>query len=75
MPGRGTLPPLEQSMRSTPISRSSRAALIVSSRSQPPSTQSVADSRTKKARSLGQAERIAVATSRRKRTRPLKDPP
>ena len=65
----------EQSMRSTPSPFSSRASSIDCSTSQPPSTQSVAEIRTKSGARSGQTVRTAAATSRKSRVRFSKLPP
>ena len=71
----GELPPLEQSIRSTPIARMRRASSIDWPRSHPSSTQSVAEMRASSGSSAGQTSRTAAATSSGKRMRPSRSPP
>src|SRR5665811_1789781 len=71
----GALPPLEQSIRSAPRSARSLDSWTVSSTAHPPTTQSVAETRTKMGRSAGHTPRTASKTSSNNRVRPTKSPP
>jgi hypothetical protein len=70
-----TPPPVLQSIRSTPSRRRIRHRATVCSKSQPPSTQSVQESRIVKGRCYGQTALIACVVSRRNRMRFSKLPP
>ena len=71
----GEMPPLDASIQSTPSRRSSSANASVWSMSQPPSTQSVAETRTPSGRSAGQVSRTAATTSSGKRILCSSEPP
>ena len=71
----GAAPPDEQSTRSTPRAFSRRASSTDWSASQPPSTQSVAEMRTKSGWRSGQTARTASTTSSTSRVRFSNDPP
>ena len=71
----GETPPLDTSIQSQPRAFSRRASSIASSSVQPPSTQSVAETRTPSGRSAGQAARTASNTSSGKRMRLSNLPP
>jgi hypothetical protein len=65
----GTMPPEEQSMRSTPRGLTCRARAMESSMVQPPSVQSEAEMRSHRGRRSGQTLRTASMISRRMRVR------
>src|SRR2546428_4256379 len=70
-----TLPPEEQSTKSTPSVRRLRANSTACSISQPPSTQSVDEMRINSGNRSGQKRRTLPTTSRTIRVRFSKEPP
>ena len=71
----GCMPPLETVNRSTAADRRPSAKAMVCSRSQPPSTQSVPDTRMLTGRSTGKTVRTASNISNGKRIRFSSEPP
>ena len=65
----GSVPPLEQSILLMPIVFSSRASTMVCCRFHPPSTQSMAETRTSTGNLSGHSSRTAQATERGNRRR------
>jgi hypothetical protein len=70
-----TRPPLDASIQSQPSFLSSRAKTTVWAMSQPPSVQSVQETRTPRGLSSGHSARTAAKTSRGKRMRFASEPP